>query len=320
LETTRVTPFYANCGYYPRFEPDLGSVSTEAPEVSEYVTALNNLHAELRAEIAYAQAAHVEQANKTRYPDPVLELGERVWLRRKHVKTTRPLGKLDYKLIGPYTILERVGSRAYKLDLPPSIQLHPVFHISLLEPAEPDSKPIPGHIQPPLPPVIIDNEEEWELEEIVDSRHYRNQLQYRVKWTGFHDQDKAWYPAMNFENSQDTVQQFHTRYPQKPAPGYQLWPNQTPWSPSSNRKRNSHRAAGTILLHLFPPLSTIPTMICTGHSAGTLTALRTLILNKITTTFLVRGQPTRANNTSTNHATAGQSMTRSWTLSSRQNT
>jgi transposase InsO family protein len=59
-ETTGVTPFYANYGYHPRFEPDLGSVSSEAPEVSEYITALNNLHAELRAEIAYAQAAHAE--------------------------------------------------------------------------------------------------------------------------------------------------------------------------------------------------------------------------------------------------------------------
>jgi hypothetical protein len=191
LETTRVTPFYANYGYHPRFEPDLVNMSSEAPEVSEYVTALNNHHAELRAEIAYAQAAHVEQANRRCYPDPVLEVGDRVWLRRKHVKTTRPSGKLDYKLIGPYTILEKVGSRAYKLDLPPSIQLHPVFHISLLKPAEPNSEPIPGHIQPPPPPVIIDNEEEWELEEIVDSHHYRNQLRYQVKWTGFHDQDKA---------------------------------------------------------------------------------------------------------------------------------
>jgi hypothetical protein len=94
---------------------------------------------------------------------------------------------LDYKLIGPYTILEKVGSRAYKLDLPPSIQLYPVFHISLLEPAKPNSKPIPEHIQLPPLPVIINNEEEWELEEIVDSCYYQNQLQCQVKWTGFHD-------------------------------------------------------------------------------------------------------------------------------------
>jgi hypothetical protein len=74
----------------------------------------------------------------------------------------------------PYTILERVGSRAYILDLPPSVKLHPVFYISLLEPAEPDSKPIPCHIQPPPPPVIIDNEEELELQEIVNSCCHQN--------------------------------------------------------------------------------------------------------------------------------------------------
>jgi hypothetical protein len=217
-ETTKVTPFYANYAYHPHFEPDLGGPVIGAPEVSEYVSALTRLHAELWAEITYTQRTHAEQANKAHHPDPILELGDRVWLQRKHIKTTRPSGKLDYKRIGPYIILEKFGSGAYKLELPPSIKLYPVFYISLLEPAEPDSKPIPGHIQQTPLPVIIDNEEEWELKEIVDSHCHRNQLQYWVKWTGFHDQDKTWYPATNFKNSQDAVQQFHTWYPQKPAP------------------------------------------------------------------------------------------------------
>jgi hypothetical protein len=217
-ETTRVTPSYANYGYHPRFEPDLRSVDTGTPKVSEYVSALNNLHTELWAEITYAQMAHAEQANKAYHPNPVLKAGDSIWLYRKYVKSTQPSGKLDYKLIGPYTILEKVSSRAYKLGLPPSIKLHPVFHILLLEPAEPHSERLLGHIQPPPPLVIIDDEEEWELAETVDSHHHRNQLQYRVKWTGVHDHDKAWYPATNFENSQDVVQYYHTRYPQKPAP------------------------------------------------------------------------------------------------------
>jgi hypothetical protein len=106
---------------------------------------------------------------------------------QKHIKTTRPSGELDYKLIEPYIILEKVGSRAYKLELPPSINLYPVFHISLVEPAEPDSRPILGHIEQTPLPIIIDNEEEWELKEIVDSHHYQNHVQYRVTWTGFHD-------------------------------------------------------------------------------------------------------------------------------------
>jgi hypothetical protein len=118
----------------------------------------------------------------------------------------RPSNKLDYKLIGPYTILEQIGSKAYTLDLPSGIRIHPVFHISLLELAPPRNEPIPGHIQPPAPPIIIDNKEELEVEEIVDSRYHRKQLQYRVKWTGFHDEDKTWYPATNFNNSPDTMQ------------------------------------------------------------------------------------------------------------------
>jgi hypothetical protein len=131
---------------------------------------------------------------------------------------TRPSNKLDYRLIGPYTILERIGSGAYKLDLPSGVRIHPVFHISLLELAQPRNEPIPGHIQPPPPPIIIDDEEEWEVEEIVDSCYHREQLQYRVKWTGFHDEDKTWYPATNFNNSPDTMQWFHQKYPRKPAP------------------------------------------------------------------------------------------------------
>jgi hypothetical protein len=216
-ETTKVTPFFANYGYHPRFTPDLGSRDIEAPEVSEYAEALQQLHAELRAEMTNAQMTQAEQANRTRQPDPVLKPGDTVWLRRKNIRTTRPTAKLDHKQIGPYTILEKVGSRAYKLDLPATVKLHPVFHISLLEPTT-NTEPIPGHNQPPPPPVIVDDHQEWEVEEILDSRRYRKQLQYRVKWVGYPDTDKTWYPYTNFENSPDAVQRFHERYPAKPSP------------------------------------------------------------------------------------------------------
>jgi len=161
--------------------------------------------------------AQAEQANKARHPDPVMKPGDRVWLKRKNIRTTRPSNKLDHKQIGPYTILEKVGSRAYKLDLPASVKLHPVFHISLLEPTA-STEPIPGHHQPPPPPIIIEEQQEWEVEQILDSRRHRNKIQYRVKWTGFHDPDKTWYPAENFENSPDIIRKFHEEYPENPAP------------------------------------------------------------------------------------------------------
>jgi hypothetical protein len=98
------------------------------------------------------------------------------------------------------------------------VKIHPVFHILLLEPTTTGNIPIPGHLQPPPPPIIINNEEEWEVEEITDSHYYWKTLQYRVRWKGFHDEDKTWYPATNFDNSPEAIERFHKNYPRKPAP------------------------------------------------------------------------------------------------------
>jgi hypothetical protein len=91
-ESTKVTPFFANYGYHPHFTPDLGMQNNEVPEVSEYALALTRLHIELRAKMIQTQMAQAEQANKTRHPDPVLNPGDTVWLKRKNIRTTRSSG------------------------------------------------------------------------------------------------------------------------------------------------------------------------------------------------------------------------------------
>jgi len=60
------------------------------------------------------------------------------------------------------------------------MQVHPVFHVSLLEPAAQD--PLPGEQQPLPPPVEIDGEQEWFVDSILDSRMYRRRLQLSDVW------------------------------------------------------------------------------------------------------------------------------------------
>ncbi|XP_073275445.1 uncharacterized protein [Primulina huaijiensis] len=52
-------------------------------------------------------------------------------------------GKLAPRYVGPYEILQRIGTLAYRLALPPSLScIHDVFHVSMLRKYEPD----PSHV------------------------------------------------------------------------------------------------------------------------------------------------------------------------------
>ena len=104
---------------------------------------------------------------------------------------------------------------AYRLNFPPDITVHPIRHISELEPAADD--PDPRQVIEPPPPVEIEGEEQWEVEEVeevLDSKIRYRKLQYLIKWMGFNIPD--WHDATEM-NQLQTVDAFHRRYPHKPG-------------------------------------------------------------------------------------------------------
>src|SRR5260221_12506498 len=88
--------------------------------------------------------------------------------------------------------------------------IHPVFHISQLEPVEPD--PFPQHTQPPPPPVEIDRDIEYEVSEILNSKLDRcfqgnSSLCYLVCWSRYEgtEEETSWESAQDLEHAQDVV-------------------------------------------------------------------------------------------------------------------
>ena len=122
--------------------------------------------------------------------------------------------KLDHRRLGPYEVIESVGTSAVRLRLNATVQIHPVFHVSLLEHAADD--PFPGQITPPPPAVIVDGDEEWNVETIFDCRLHYNRPQYLVKWKGY--DAPSWQPATDLEHSSDLVREFHQLWPDRPRP------------------------------------------------------------------------------------------------------
>jgi len=115
-------------------------------------------------------------------------------------------------------VLEAVGDSklAFRLELPPQMRIHPVFHVSLLEPHR--ENPFPGRRQPPPPPVELEDDVEWEVEEILDSRIQRGKIQYLAHWLGYGHHERTWEPPCHLSNATEAVAEFHQRYPNRPAP------------------------------------------------------------------------------------------------------
>ena len=63
------------------------------------------------------------------------EVGNRVLLATKnlHIKQNKLSKKLLPRYIGPFKILKKVGTQAYELELPPTMKMYDVFHVSLLK-------------------------------------------------------------------------------------------------------------------------------------------------------------------------------------------
>jgi len=125
----------------------------------------------------------------------------------------RPSLKLDSKWFGPFKVVRRISPYAYELELPASIRIHRVQPVSLLHPVVSES--LDGKQVNPPPLVEVDGGEAHQVWAAEDSRMYRSQLQYLMRWTGYDSLTSE--PAKIVDGLQ-AVDEFHQCYPTKPGP------------------------------------------------------------------------------------------------------
>ena len=202
-ESTKKTPFQAIYGQ----NPDIEIPTTES--IDGIPQDMQKIEDHLKSEMARAQDIQWEQANTLRTPAPCYAVGDKAYLPRGKLRTSRPCPKLDQVFLGPFKILQRIGTRAYKLEFPPTMRIHPVFHVSRLKPCL--DKPFPQQLRPEeSPPEIINGEEEYLVETILNQRKHHGRTQYHVKWTSY--DNPTWESEESLQNAKDLVKALLARH------------------------------------------------------------------------------------------------------------
>ena len=218
--TTSVSPFFANKGYYPNItvHPKHDIASSWA---HNFAVDLDKLQSTFKAEISTAQQYYQKSADAWHSPAPDFKVGDKVFVKAQFFQTTQPSKKLSEKYLGPYKIISQPGTLSFTLHLPESMRfVHPVFHVSMLEPAT--SNTFSERIQLAPTPVIIDRKPEYEISQIVNSKincQRACKLLYKVIWLGYEDtgDESKWIPTSELTHAVDLVSDFHIAYLTKPG-------------------------------------------------------------------------------------------------------
>ena len=185
--TTKVSLFLTTKGYNPRmsFDPvNLSTDSTKEKIANSTAKSIANRIEEvwdfMQEKITKLQAKQVIAANCHQKKPLVYKVWDMVWLLTRNIKTKRPSKKLDYKMIGPYKVKELVKS-SYQLYLSHTMKIYNIFHLNLLWKAAIDL--LPSQQNSLSPPTIVNNEKEWEVDNILDAKRDRGgkKMLFQVK-------------------------------------------------------------------------------------------------------------------------------------------
>jgi hypothetical protein len=123
---------------------------------------------------------------------------------------------LNSKRLGPFKVLNRVGDLDYRIELPPIMDLHNVFHADQLTRATINETY--GKLPQPKP-IEIDGDLEFEVEKILNSKHdrrYSSGILYLVQWKGYGPGGDTWEGIKNLKHAKKAIADFHKKHPEAP--------------------------------------------------------------------------------------------------------
>ena len=166
---TQISPFKASYGLNPRMGFE-GRRDKRFEAAEEFAERMKQVQGEVKVALEKAQEKMRKYANRKRRKGVEFKVGDLVLLSTKelkwHIKGRRS-EKLTEQFVGPYKIKSIISANAVELKLPCTAHIHPVVNISKLQLYK---SQVEGQKATKPTPVIVEEEEEYEIEKILNKR------------------------------------------------------------------------------------------------------------------------------------------------------
>ncbi len=205
--------FFSNKDFHSCMSFELDVIKYESSRERLQMTKVKNISEHMNKTLKFARESLVKtweqmmkQVNKYRKKVDY-KIKSKMFLNERNIITARSFKKLDDKMLDFFINLDFIDS-SYKLKLSEFMHVHDVFHSDLLRSVIDDI--LSDQRNKFSDSIVINDEDEWKIDNILNFRWYRRWLQYKVKWNDY-DNDLNWYNADDdeFMNAQKIIDDFH---------------------------------------------------------------------------------------------------------------
>jgi hypothetical protein len=216
------SPNELTLGFRPRSVTDLlANPSTALDKLSKNKDALDILRKTYQEEAAALIdiASAIAKDHYDRHHEPVdFKVGDEVYIRlnKGYHLPGKPKPKWSQARMGKLRIIRKVHDLAYKLDIPAHWRIHPVISAAMLYKPPQGKDPFDRTESKPRP-IMVNGQQEWEVERIVDRHIKLNKngpvVKYWIKWKGYSPHENTLEPVDNLGNAKDMIDKYERQHP-----------------------------------------------------------------------------------------------------------